>query len=472
MAPLPTHYYSDCDPSYFLHTFEQEHCTGYECCDIKLDDMHAVMEHYETIHRISRFGNTSVPVPRLPAVRHQPIVTPLLPVAPQFDFESELASAASPASTAYSERAGSLGSHDDDEHLDKGLDTAPQTPAASPSHSPFNVTIVGTNDSPDGFNFNPMYQIGSPIVGTRAIANCPPKLTPAYPIMGVPQPPLLSVAQRQVEPTRQAAAMPPFNPHSSMLAPGLDVEAVHNTEVEPEESYYQARSQPASAVYPLAQQLQVPRPQIMRQNSMHSIPSAIPALTPARSHSVHVPSREPSFTPRPVQDASQQQRPLVPSPSPSDIPHLSPARMHAVRIRTNGSAPFPQAPIASAAASPSATAVKRSFDEMDGSDSDDEDAMGEEDDEEDAEGEPEQGLSPAMQALVNRPAVIIPRDSKGQGREKRAKTGRPKGTGRASAQKDPKRAKLFCPRPGCTKRYMNPNGLKYHLEKGTCTIEV
>ncbi|KAH9831512.1 uncharacterized protein C8Q71DRAFT_288894 [Rhodofomes roseus] len=27
-----------------------------------------------------------------------------------------------------------------------------------------------------------------------------------------------------------------------------------------------------------------------------------------------------------------------------------------------------------------------------------------------------------------------------------------------------------CPRPGCSKAYLNPNGLKYHLEKGTCTI--
>ncbi|KAI0720410.1 hypothetical protein C8Q72DRAFT_890679 [Fomitopsis betulina] len=27
-----------------------------------------------------------------------------------------------------------------------------------------------------------------------------------------------------------------------------------------------------------------------------------------------------------------------------------------------------------------------------------------------------------------------------------------------------------CPRPGCSKAYLNPNGLKYHVEKGTCTI--
>ncbi|KAI0315871.1 hypothetical protein OF83DRAFT_1129880 [Amylostereum chailletii] len=29
-----------------------------------------------------------------------------------------------------------------------------------------------------------------------------------------------------------------------------------------------------------------------------------------------------------------------------------------------------------------------------------------------------------------------------------------------------------CPRPGCVKTYLNPNGLKYHIDKGTCKIEV
>jgi transcription factor SFP1 len=27
-----------------------------------------------------------------------------------------------------------------------------------------------------------------------------------------------------------------------------------------------------------------------------------------------------------------------------------------------------------------------------------------------------------------------------------------------------------CPRPGCTKKYLNPGGLKYHLARGTCTF--
>ncbi|KAJ2917374.1 hypothetical protein MD484_g3037, partial [Candolleomyces efflorescens] len=35
-----------------------------------------------------------------------------------------------------------------------------------------------------------------------------------------------------------------------------------------------------------------------------------------------------------------------------------------------------------------------------------------------------------------------------------------------------KREKMFkCPHQGCTKSYLNPNGLKYHLEKGTCKFD-
>ena len=35
---------------------------------------------------------------------------------------------------------------------------------------------------------------------------------------------------------------------------------------------------------------------------------------------------------------------------------------------------------------------------------------------------------------------------------------------------DPGRERTFrCPNGACTKRYLNPNGLKYHVEKGTCT---
>ncbi|KAK7682540.1 hypothetical protein QCA50_014340 [Cerrena zonata] len=41
-----------------------------------------------------------------------------------------------------------------------------------------------------------------------------------------------------------------------------------------------------------------------------------------------------------------------------------------------------------------------------------------------------------------------------------------------SPQKRRDREKAFkCPHPGCSKQYLNPNGLKYHLEKGTCTID-
>ncbi|KDQ08712.1 hypothetical protein BOTBODRAFT_37707 [Botryobasidium botryosum FD-172 SS1] len=37
-------------------------------------------------------------------------------------------------------------------------------------------------------------------------------------------------------------------------------------------------------------------------------------------------------------------------------------------------------------------------------------------------------------------------------------------------RKGSKRERSYvCPRPGCTKTYLNPNGLRYHLNKGTCT---
>ena len=32
----------------------------------------------------------------------------------------------------------------------------------------------------------------------------------------------------------------------------------------------------------------------------------------------------------------------------------------------------------------------------------------------------------------------------------------------------PHTPQLRCPAPGCTKAYINPNGIEYHREKGTC----
>ncbi|KAH9885750.1 hypothetical protein C8Q73DRAFT_716907 [Cubamyces lactineus] len=39
----------------------------------------------------------------------------------------------------------------------------------------------------------------------------------------------------------------------------------------------------------------------------------------------------------------------------------------------------------------------------------------------------------------------------------------------SSRRRDGREKMYKCPYPGCTKSYLNPNGLKYHLEKGTCT---
>ncbi|KAF7793745.1 hypothetical protein EIP86_004863 [Pleurotus ostreatoroseus] len=55
----------------------------------------------------------------------------------------------------------------------------------------------------------------------------------------------------------------------------------------------------------------------------------------------------------------------------------------------------------------------------------------------------------------------------GSGRSER----KPKSDG-YSKKRDPRREKAYkCPKPGCIKSYLNPNGLKYHLEKGTCIID-
>jgi len=44
----------------------------------------------------------------------------------------------------------------------------------------------------------------------------------------------------------------------------------------------------------------------------------------------------------------------------------------------------------------------------------------------------------------------------------------PTTTARKSARRGTRTKMYKCPRTGCLKSYLNPNGLKYHLEKGTC----
>jgi len=44
----------------------------------------------------------------------------------------------------------------------------------------------------------------------------------------------------------------------------------------------------------------------------------------------------------------------------------------------------------------------------------------------------------------------------------------PSTTARKSARRGTRTKMYKCPRTGCLKSYLNPNGLKYHLEKGTC----
>ncbi|KAI0741241.1 hypothetical protein BC629DRAFT_277497 [Irpex lacteus] len=74
------------------------------------------------------------------------------------------------------------------------------------------------------------------------------------------------------------------------------------------------------------------------------------------------------------------------------------------------------------------------------------------------------GRPPAM-ATGRPPATIT-------GRPPATITGRPPATATGRSRRRDGREKAFkCPHPGCTKSYLNPNGLKYHLEKGTCVVD-
>ncbi|EIN10086.1 hypothetical protein PUNSTDRAFT_143416 [Punctularia strigosozonata HHB-11173 SS5] len=44
-------------------------------------------------------------------------------------------------------------------------------------------------------------------------------------------------------------------------------------------------------------------------------------------------------------------------------------------------------------------------------------------------------------------------------------------TGKRARGKSANRVRYACPTEGCTKLYLNPGGLKYHLEKGTCSFD-
>ncbi|GLB40761.1 hypothetical protein LshimejAT787_0806320 [Lyophyllum shimeji] len=59
---------------------------------------------------------------------------------------------------------------------------------------------------------------------------------------------------------------------------------------------------------------------------------------------------------------------------------------------------------------------------------------------------------------------------KANGQGKRRGKGELDGVPPAAARRRSRKA-YHCPTPGCTKSYLNPNGLKYHQEKGTCKIE-
>ncbi|KAG8906815.1 hypothetical protein FRB99_006082 [Tulasnella sp. 403] len=432
---------------------EQQHCTGYECCNLKLGDMHAVMDHYEQAHRVSRFGNTSFPVPRLPVFQHQPIVIPLVS---HLDTDIEMASAPSPASTTTSDRSRSL-SIPDDAEFELDLDSDPRTPQTPPAlHPSQNITIVSHNGEPDGLNpfqyNNLAFSNSSPFQ-----QHFVPQKQPAYPTVGIPQPPLLSattpaIRRSVTDLSRRPAAEMRFPQQSHAIDCDVDMMGeTHDTSAFPldarqQTAYYQSPVVVPNPVYPQR------RPQIARQNSMHVTPN--PTMpTPQRSHSFAETQSQP-FPLRPAEVSFAQPRPLAPSPSPTLQQPQFDTQPRPVAPRSRNASQAFQPIVPPTLYSPS----KRSYEEAESplSDGAPEDDARDDDDDEDAEGELETmpTLGPAIiDTPIAKPATTPRKSSTANStREKRAKTGRPKGTGRASAQKDPKRARLFCPRPGCTKR--------------------
>ncbi|THG99018.1 hypothetical protein EW026_g3255 [Hermanssonia centrifuga] len=98
----------------------------------------------------------------------------------------------------------------------------------------------------------------------------------------------------------------------------------------------------------------------------------------------------------------------------------------------------------------------------------------------------ESALHPGPRSPMSRVGTpSVSDDEEGREKDKKAAAGRIKAklfnsdsdsAERKSVQglrkRDSRREKAYkCPHPGCIKSYLNPNGLKYHLEKGTCIID-
>ncbi|KAG9005824.1 hypothetical protein FRB94_003895 [Tulasnella sp. JGI-2019a] len=516
---------------------EQEHCTGYECCNVKLGDMHAVMDHFEVAHRQSRLGHLPAQptLPRAQVFRHQshqqsiitPVLLPVLPVlstAPRVsivdDYDvSSSAPSPCPSSTTCSDR--SRGSFSED-----GLTTEfavdlevearlPQTPPAMMhNHAGQNITIVGASSgefySPEGNQHGNFQQQFGGFNGQQAMYGgaafqfpSPQKQAASsgtfFPVVQVAAPPMgnANAQYRFPEPSRPTPSERPTI-HVSVSTPAIGTDAdsafTPDTPSFGGDSLYTpttAAPSPISPMYAQQQQLQYQQ-QLLQPPQMQIRTPTVPALsvTTSQNHPFHHPQPH-AFNAARLQ---LDNRPLAPSPSPSTRPQ-SQLEFYAQRsqqgqqMMRSDSLTSMNASLASVLniggqqpiATPSlyATSVKRSYDDMESANPsplaqewDDED-----EDDEDAEGEMDvaqyhsHNYESAASTLVSPSAHR--RQSPTQPKEKKAKSGRPRGNNstRASAAKDPKRAKLFCPKEGCTKRYMNPNGLKYHLEKGTCTFD-
>ena len=423
--------------------------------------MHAVMNHYETAHRISRFGKTTLPVTALPVARLQPIVTPTVPVVPQLDVSEyrDWSSAPSPISTV-SSRAPSLSVAEDDAEYDYRRDERmPQTPPANP-YSAQRVMIVGDEHPQD--SYNAWQQAGG-------------FTQPGYPMQQYQQQLMAQKASDDFayhqEAASSLASTPDMSPvPSNQLAElGSTVRSMSHVQnfsntMEPtsEQAHFAVARHPQQQVdfySPVPDQhfAAQHRAQVARQNSLHvATPTqgavqSYPALPRSQSYSELPPPSHPYATrpvrAEPVQYAQTQ--PLAPSPSPPfgqvqyDVQagHSHQFAPTAARPR-NGSVPFPTPIVPPTLYAPRQASYDQSA--PGSADASDEEFMG--GDEYDDQEMALISHMPQEEFSHGRPPVSSPKKS-----SKKTKSGRPRNPNRASAAKDPKRAKLVCPNSGCTK---------------------
>ncbi|KAG8929383.1 hypothetical protein FRC02_005687 [Tulasnella sp. 418] len=410
------------DDAASLVDVQKQHCTGYSCCNRQLPDMHALMDHCDQEHpyNVPKAGLKSSLLP-IPLGLH------IRPRVFNYPDPSESVPRLSPTSS----------STDDDANFEIDLDEPPTPPPSGPSSNNNQVYIVSPeadldihhsrgHSRPFGassetsilrdatiypHNTNPIKMSPAPFLQRRSSATSDVYPTPQLQLQAIPM--HLTPSTHRQQP-------------SSQPLPQLPGQVQH---IPPS----------ASALVHLHQTLQgrvlAPSPSIDTSSSV-----AVPPLeiAPAVSkHGVRTSAFQPHLFPQ-----NSSNSPAVPSAP------IVPPTLLSTRVNSQAESSFAfQRPIIPAS-------VGLDFED------EDEDAEGEDEDMEDYHS-PAPRADEALSARSGFETVAPARSSP------KRKASSKKSGGRN--QRDAKRPRLSCPKPGCTKLYMNPNGLKYHLEKGTCT---